>query len=413
MKNKTLTDALTHKDQTAGEWKSIIAGTLLTTCGLAVYILMPLHLGAMMTALQLTAAQAGILSGSEYYAMGAASLFAPLWIRRFNWQKMALFSSTMACIGHIATIISTDFELIVAARIFTGLFGQGILYAISFAVLAETRNPDRSFGIAIAVATLITAFPLWNGPLLLDLFGRNSVIIVLLGITLLLLPVIKFTPTGSNKTQQNTSNTASTTFHHKAWIPVTGLAALALWYVGPGGFWAFSERIADSQGISSSEISTVFALAVGISITGPLLAAGIGDRFGRMWPVFLSTTLMTLIVLAFSNNIINNAFMPSFILFNVLMGISCVYLFGLIAIIDTTGKLNVLTPAFQAIGEGTGPLIMGYLVGSYGYATVGWSYSAFALIALLLLFPVIFHINNSASSTVNTIASKHMDKYTG
>ena len=379
------------------EWKSIIAGTLLTACGLAVYMLMPLHIGAMMSKLSLTTAQAGLLSGSEYYAIGIASLFGPLWIHRFNWQKVALFAATMACVGHIATILLDNFALIVIARIFTGLFGEGILYAISFAVLAETRNPDRSFGIAIAVSSLIAAIAVWNSSLLLELFGRNSMVVALLSITITLFTVIKFTPMGSKKTPHCIPNT-NTNPRYRPWIPITGLTVLTLWFVGPGGFWTFGERIADSQGISNTEISTVFALTAGLATLGPLLAAGIGERLGRIWPVVLPSIIMTLAVWAFSSNIISHAFMPSLITFSILMGVSSVYLFGLIAIIDTTGRLNVLIPAFQSIGEGTGPLIMGILVGSYGYAAVGWSYAVFTTIALLMFFPVVIRVRKTNSA---------------
>ena len=38
---------------------------------------------------------------------------------------------------------------------------------------------------------------------------------------------------------------------------------------------------------------------------------------------------------------------------------------------------------------------MGYLVGDYGYAAVGWTYATFSSLALLLFIPVAIRVRNS------------------
>ena len=62
------------------EWKIIAAGALLTLSGSAIYFLVPFYVGTMMEFLALTPSQAGILSGSEYYAIAITSLLGPFWI---------------------------------------------------------------------------------------------------------------------------------------------------------------------------------------------------------------------------------------------------------------------------------------------------------------------------------------------
>ena len=149
-------------EQQTCAWKVIAAGSMLTLSGSAIYFLMPIYLGSMMESLSLSSTRGGILSGSEYYAIAFTSLTGPFWIHRFSWRKLAIVGIVISCIGHTATLLLDDYTLIVAARVLTGVFGEGILYSISFAVLAETRNPDRSFGIAMVVSVVVTATAIFS-----------------------------------------------------------------------------------------------------------------------------------------------------------------------------------------------------------------------------------------------------------
>jgi predicted MFS family arabinose efflux permease len=76
------------------------------------------------------------------------------------------------------------------------------------------------------------------------------------------------------------------------------------------------------------------------------------------------------------------------IVYSTIWAFGSVYFFAFIADIDSTGKLNVLTPAFQTIGLGGGPIIMGLLVGSDNYSAISWSHALFSVLALLIFVPI-------------------------
>ena len=400
-----------NDEQRPVEWKVISAGAMLTLSGSAIYFLIPIYLGSMMEALSLNPAQAGILSGGEYYAIAITSLLGPFWIHRFNWRRLALFGALMAGIGHAATMMLDSFPLIVLARIFTGLLGEGILYSLSFAVLGEIREPSRGFGIAMAVSITVTSVVIYFSPVLFDLFNQNGILMVLLGLAVFMCAFIAWIPASSEKARQTAhADIEKRSTRHTRWIPLFGLGSLALWFVGPGGFWAFAERMADLQGISAQRIALGFSLANGIGVTGPLLATWIGSRFGQNIPAISATLIMVLLVWLYCGNFTSDEFTIYVILYSAIWSFGSVYFFAFIAAIDWSGRLNVLTPGFQTIGLGAGPVIMGYLVNSYSYAAIGWSHGMFSLIGLLLFVPIAmgFSGNTRSAPSTNTYSSSRI-----
>ena len=388
------------------EWKIISAGALLTLSGSAILFLVPLYLGAMMESLALTPAQAGVLSGGEYYAIATTSLLGPFWIRRFNWRYLALFGVAMASIGHIGTMSFDNFELIVASRIFAGLFGEGVLYSISFSVLGETRSPDRSFGIAMAVSIVTTSIIIYFSPQLFALLDRNGLVMVLLALAIAMSAVIPWLPTGSTKAivgnvSRALSESGISRFSSQ-FIPISGLVALALWFIGPGGFWAFAERMANLQGVSPDRIALGFSLANSIGVIGPLAATALGSRFGRSLPASVATIAMVMIVWLYSGEFSSMEFTVYVILYSAIWSFGSVYFFAFIAAVDWNGKLNVLVPGFQTIGLGGGPLIMGYLVSGADYSAVSWSHALFSIVALIIFVPIALRVVSGDASIVES-----------
>ena len=381
--------------------KVIVAGALLTLSGSAIYFLIPFYVGSMMESLSLSPAQAGILSGSEYYAIAITSLLGPFWIGRFDWRKLAAFGVVVACIGHVVTMLLDSFPLIVATRSFTGLLGEGILYSISFAVLGETRNPARGFAVAMAVSIVATSIVIYYSPSLSALFGRDGIVAVLLGFTLAMALLIVWVPAGSIKKssaiKQDAVNDGAS---RRSWIPLLGLASVAIWFVGPGGFWAFAERMADLQGVPAENIALGFSLANAIGVVGPLFAGWLGSRFGRNLPAIASTGAMVLVVYLYCGTFNSQQFTLYVILYSTIWSFGSVYFFAFIAAIDWNGKLNVLTPGFQTIGLGGGPLIMGFLIGSDNYGAISWSHALFSLLALTIFVPIAMHFSGRTSQSM-------------
>jgi MFS family permease len=70
-----------------------------------------------------------------------------------------------------------------------------------------------------------------------------------------------------------------------------GLLALAVNFAGFGGLWVFFERIATEQGFTAEFTNLWLAVGLITSGLGPLAAAVLADRFGRVLPIVFGTLL--------------------------------------------------------------------------------------------------------------------------
>jgi len=67
-----------------------------------------------------------------------------------RWRTAALVGAAVTVVGDALTCLAHGYLPILVLRVLTGLLGEGILYPLSFVVLGQTRDPDRSFGIALS-----------------------------------------------------------------------------------------------------------------------------------------------------------------------------------------------------------------------------------------------------------------------
>lgn len=94
-------------------------------------------LGAMlMPALKITPAQFGLVVSAYAFAAGGSGLLAAGYADRFDRKKMLLFFYSGFLVGTLVCGMAPDYPLLLAARIFTGIFG-GVIGSIVLAITAD------------------------------------------------------------------------------------------------------------------------------------------------------------------------------------------------------------------------------------------------------------------------------------
>jgi predicted MFS family arabinose efflux permease len=369
--------------------KSITSGVLLTLAGSAIYFLMPVYLGDMAKAMALGPQRMGILGGAEIAAIAAASVFSSLWIRRVRWRTAALVGAAVTVVGDALTCLAHGYLPILVLRVLTGLLGEGILYPLSFVVLGQTRDPDRSFGIALSYSVGFLAAVLLASPWLTSLLGESVLVIILGALAVTVGAFARWVPDPAAPAipVQAAPDTTSPRAIKLGLLGLWGLVGQAVWFIGPGGYWAFSERVAAAGGLSASTTATALSVGLAAGLIGCLIPARIGGKHGRIWPVMVSTLALIAVVLGTLQRSGAVLFILYIMAFNALWNLGTAYIFGLIASADRDGRLSVLIPASQSVGLALGPIIMGYLVAEQGMLAVGWSFAAAELVALAIFVP--------------------------
>ncbi len=94
-------------------------------------------LGAiLMDELSITTSQFGLVVSAYAFSAGASGLLTAGFADKFDRKKILLFFYTGFIIGTVFCALAPNFHFLLAARIFTGLFG-GVLGSISFAIITD------------------------------------------------------------------------------------------------------------------------------------------------------------------------------------------------------------------------------------------------------------------------------------
>lgn len=364
-----------------------VAAGLVSGCGALMFNVMPVFVGAMAESFGYGEARLGDLVAVFNVGFTVSALSALLWVRAFDWRLLSLIGVLLAAISLAAMAWLDDDAMLVALMSSTGL-GMGALYALVLAVLGDSSNPDRAFGIKLGLETLPGAALLYLMPVLIvPVYGfagvaaGMAIVVLALGATSWLLP------RAGVKTEDSThTHTPAKGFSlRSAALPTVGLLSSLLFFTGIAATWAFLELLADTRNLPADAVGTTLGVAFVICGLGGFVAAAIGDRFGSAPPMFgiVVINVAGLWFLGDFETIAGYAAGSCLFLFSVNFALA--YTFGLTAQVDDSGRLVALSAACLSIGAIVGPSTAGRAIASSGYASV-LMFSASCSVASLVLY---------------------------
>jgi predicted MFS family arabinose efflux permease len=272
-----------------------------------------------------------------------------------------------------------SFQAMAALTLIVGL-GMGALYALVMAILSDSDEPDRAFGLKLGLETVPGAALLFLLPVaIVPAYGfagvtaAMAVSVLVLGIAGFFLPV---------RGVRSIGPTAPLRLEN-LWLSVFALLASLSFFTGISASWAFLELLADTRSLPAGEVGTALAVAFVICGIGGFIAAIVADRFGRIVPVvsIIVINWAGLWQLSVFANISEYAIGSSLFLFSVNFALA--YTFGLTAKVDTTGRMVVLSAAVLSIGAAIGPATAGRIIEAGSYDGMLVFSAACSLMALI------------------------------
>ena len=86
--------------------------------------------------MHITAAQFSIVVSAYAFSAGASSILSAGFADKFDRKKMLLFFYTGFVLGTLFCALAPTYELLLAARIVTGIFG-GVIGSVSMAIISD------------------------------------------------------------------------------------------------------------------------------------------------------------------------------------------------------------------------------------------------------------------------------------
>lgn len=342
-----------------GDAGIILLGSLLSLCSAGAFYVVPEYLSALESKGGFNLSQLGLISGLENLCIAVACLLTSLRIGGVG-VRLVLASTIVGAAGNLATLYLHDFGTILALRCITGLFGEGPLYAVSFAVLGRAANPDRAFGIGLTSMAILAAIIFFNAEWIEGMFGPGGVFLPYAAAAACL-----FVVTLRHRQPLAFARQVATQQRPLRARAAALLLSIAVLGAVTGGFWSFASTAGNDLNVDPSIMTRAFSIGIVIGLAGAIAPVLIGSRFGRVGPLAASCAGLVLSSLALLTAG-QTEVVTAIALLQLCWNLSIVYQLAGLAAIDIDGRLTALGAFAQIAGTAIGPIAGGFLLDRMG-----------------------------------------------
>lgn len=291
-----------------GYEKFIIAllATLQFTVVLDFMVLSPLGY-ILLDKLSITTSQFGLVVSAYAFSAGASGLLTAGFADKFDRKKLLLFFYVGFLIGTFFCGIAPTYHLLLAARIFTGIFG-GVIGSISFAIITDlfainVRGRVMGFVQMAFASSQVLGIPI--GLYLANQFSWHAPFLMIVGLGLIVgvLIVTQMKPIDAHLKNPRKGNA----FQHLAKTLaradyLQGFAATAL--LATGGFMLMPFGTAfgvHNLGIAEGSLPTLY-MVTGISmlVFSPMIGK-LSDKTGKYKVFLMGSTVTCIMTLIYCN----------------------------------------------------------------------------------------------------------------
>ncbi len=262
----------------------------------------------LMKNLDMTTASFGFTVSAYAFSAGISGLLAAGFADKFDRKKLLVFFYIGFIIGTVCCALATNYSLLLAARIVTGLFG-GVIGSVSLAIVTDLfviHQRGRVMGfIQMAFASSqILGIPL--GLYFANHWGWHSSFLMIagLGILILVTIVIKMKPVVKHLELQSDKNP----FLH-LWHTLSNknyqVGFMAIAFLSIGGFMLQpfgSAFLVNNIKISQLDLPMVF-FYTGLSVLFIMPIIGkLSDKVNKFW-LFTAGSLLTIVIIIIYTNL--------------------------------------------------------------------------------------------------------------
>lgn len=362
-------------------------------------ILMPLG-PQLMRVFEIDAEGFGVLVSAYTFSAGISGFVGAFLIDRFDRRHVLMTIYSGFLLGTFACALSPSVEFLMAARVFTGLFG-GVMSATVLSIVADLIPLERrssAMGVIMMAFSLASVFGVPFGLYLATEFDWHAPFFFLVAAASLLLPLlIKYIPSIKHESDDSQSVTAvigrirQNANQRKALVFMFTLV-LGQFAVIP----YISPYVVHNIGRSELELTYIYLVGGAFTIFTAKIIGKWADRRG-VKNIFLLVAMLSLVTL------IGVTHLPPVPIWVVLSATTCFMVFisgrmiPAMTIVSSTakpqnrGSFMSIVSSFQQIAAGIATLTAGWILGSepsgslVGYSNVGYFAVGASLVAMLLV----------------------------
>lgn len=261
----------------------------------------------LMKALSITPQSFSIVVSSYAFSAGASGILAAGFADKFDRKRLLLFFYAGFVLGTLGCALAHTYELLLAARIVTGLFG-GVISAVTMAIVADLfslRQRGRVMGVVqmAFAASQILGIPV--GLYLATHWGWNSTFFMIVGLAVAIWATVwaKVQPIDQHLALQSDNNPLRHLWRALA-NPAYQTGFLATAFLSIGGFMLMpfgSPYLVNNIHIPQAQLPLVFMFAGLSSIIVMPLIGRLSDKVDKFKIFVAGSALAILMILIYTN----------------------------------------------------------------------------------------------------------------
>ena len=378
----------------ADKTSRIVVAIMLSAVGMAMLMTGPVFLAATQTALGFSQQQQAVLPLVELAGATLASLTAVVWSQRLDWRLAARVAILVVIVGNVLTAQLSGFAAISVVRFVVGLLGEGVAFTLGVAMLSTTSNPDRNFGlnIAVQVALGMAAFRFLTP--LVEPYGLAGVMYPVAALCLVVLLFSGGVSGGGAGDGGATDVEAES--HPSNTLALIAVGVMVIWCIGLSAVYFYMPQIGVTGGLELVDAGKALSISTGLAIIGALAAAAIGDKWGRLGPVTFALVVQAVAIWLLQGELSFVRFAAVASVFQIFWNMTGPFLMGTIAISDRTGKVAVLIPAAQLAGFALGPAVAAPFLTGESLVPANVVGVVCCVLAILIFVPVALRLRSQS-----------------
>jgi predicted MFS family arabinose efflux permease len=261
----------------------------------------------LMKTMNLSTAQFGLSVSAYAFSAGFSGLMTAGFADRFDRKKLLLFFYIGFIVGTLLCGLSQSYPMLLAARIFTGLFG-GVIGSISMAIVSDLfplEKRGRVFGFLQMGfgASQVLGIPL--SLYIATVWGWQSPFLMIVGLSIIvwLLVIFKLKPVAEHldhKTEQNAiAHLWQTLTLRKYRIGFLATAFLSL-----GNFmmlpWG-SAYVINNLKITVQELPFIYMASGVCTLTIMPIVGKLSDRFDKFYLFSIASMILIVVIVIYAN----------------------------------------------------------------------------------------------------------------
>ena len=347
--------------------------------------------------------QVGDLGTIELLTLALASTLITPYVPIVSHRKLAVGGTLMAVLGLVISAFSTDYAPMILGRIAIGC-GSGLAISGANAAVAAREDAERIFAIIWTMGGAITASLAMYLPGIVE-GGRYQLGFgVLLLLSLIALPCmfwVPHKPAVSAQPATDRADSATTTSRSSGSdlgtvfgpLVLMAFAGMFLYSAAEQALWNFAYNLPIEAGVDPTLAAQILGFTVFMGLGGGAIAALLGVRLGRVFPIVLGS----LFSVAGRWLYINSATSSTLLIGSLLWGLGFYfvspYQIGLVAAVDRKGRAAVLIAAASNFGYAVGPGLAGRILQYMDREWLMLIIAGSTIVSMLLFLPLAIRVD--------------------